>query len=71
VAEAEEQKTPEENGTGALDEKGKPTRVPPLILTSDQERERYEQGRQRHERCRRDLMASDEDYRACREEPLP
>ncbi len=53
----------------ALDGKGKPTQVPPLILESDQERERWEKGKQRYERCRRDLMAGDEDYRACREEP--
>jgi acyl-CoA hydrolase len=53
----------------ALDDKGKPTQVPPLILESDQERERWEKGKQRYERCRRDLMAGDEDYRACREEP--
>jgi acyl-CoA hydrolase len=53
----------------ALDDEGKPTQVPPLILESDQERERWEKGKQRYERCRRDLMAGDEDYRACREEP--
>jgi acyl-CoA hydrolase len=55
----------------ALDDKGKPTEVPPLLLSSDEERERWERGKQRYERCKRELMAGDDDYRACREEPLP
>jgi len=52
----------------ALDDRGKPTEVPPLILSSGEEKERWEQGKRRYERCKRELMAGDDDYRACREE---
>lgn len=52
----------------ALDEKGKPTQVPPLIVSSDEERERWERGHRRYQLCRGELMAGDEDYRVCREE---
>lgn len=55
----------------ALDAGGKPTQVPPLILSSDQERGRWEKGKRRYERCKRELMEGDDDYRACREEPSP
>ncbi|UCC61234.1 MAG: acyl-CoA thioesterase [Dehalococcoidia bacterium] len=55
----------------ALDKQGKPTEVPPLILSSDEERERWEKGKQRYERCKSELMAGDDDYRACREAPAP
>jgi uncharacterized protein (TIGR00369 family) len=34
----------------ALDEEGRPTPVPPLLLETDEERRRFEEGRQRQER---------------------
>lgn len=38
----------------AVDGEGKTKRVPPLLLESDDERERFEDGRQRHDACRMD-----------------
>ncbi len=54
----------------AVDDQGKPTEVPPLILSSDRERALWEQGRQRYRACKRDIMAEDEDYKVCREETI-
>jgi acyl-CoA hydrolase len=55
----------------ALDEEGKPTRVPRLVISSEKERELWEKGRRRYQICKGELMAGDDDYRTCREEPLP
>jgi len=52
----------------ALNEQGKPTEVPHLIVSSEKEKELWEKGRRRYEMCRHELMASDDDYRACRGE---
>ena len=54
----------------ALDEEGRPTEVPPLILTTDAEREQWEKGKQRHERCKGEIMLGDDDFQVCRESPL-
>ena len=54
----------------ALDAVGKPTEVPPLILNSDAEREQWERGKQRHARCRGEIMLGDDDFQVCRESPL-
>lgn len=54
----------------ALDDQGKPTEVPPLITSSEKERELWEKGRQRYEMCKRDLMAEDDSFKVCREEPI-
>ncbi len=54
----------------ALDEEGKPTEVPPLILTTDAEREQWEKGKQRHARCKGEIMLGDDDFQVCREAPL-
>jgi len=53
----------------ALDEQGKPTKVPPLIVSSEWEKELWEKGKRRYEMCKHELMAGDDNYRACREEP--
>jgi acyl-CoA hydrolase len=55
----------------ALNEQGKPTKVPPLIVSSEKEKELWERGRRRYELCRHELMAGDDNYRVCREEPSP
>jgi acyl-CoA hydrolase len=52
----------------ALDDKGKPVRVPPLIITSEKERELWEAGQKRYQACKGELFAGAEDMRACREE---
>jgi len=54
----------------ALDEEGRPTEVPPLLLSSDRERELWEQGKRRYLSCRGDIMADDAGYKVCREEPV-
>ncbi len=54
----------------ALNEQGKPTRVPPLILSSEKEKELWEKGRRRYAMCKGELMAGDDNYRACREEKV-
>jgi acyl-CoA hydrolase len=54
----------------ALDDKGKPTEVPPLIISSEKEKELWERGRQRYHMCKGELMAEEADYKVCREEPL-
>ncbi len=53
----------------ALNEQGKPTKVPPLIVSSEKEKELWERGKRRYEMCRSELMAGDDNYRVCREEP--
>lgn len=53
----------------ALNEQGGPTKVPPLIVSSEKEKELWERGRRRYEMCRSELMAGDDNYRVCREEP--
>jgi uncharacterized protein (TIGR00369 family) len=55
----------------ALDEEGKPTRVPPLVISSEKERELWEKGQRRYQTCKGELMAGDDDYRTCREELFP
>ena len=52
----------------ALNEEGKPTEVSHLIVSSAKEKELWEKGKRRYEMCRHELMASDDDYRACRGE---
>ena len=54
----------------ALNDRGKPTEVPHLIVSSEKEKELWERGRRRYEMCRRELMAGDENYRVCREEDV-
>jgi acyl-CoA hydrolase len=54
----------------ALNEQGKPTKVPPLIVSSEKEKELWEKGRRRYEVCKRELMAGDDNYRVCREEKV-
>jgi acyl-CoA hydrolase len=52
----------------ALDEQGKPTEVPALILSSEKEKELWEIGQKRYSICKGEVMA-DEEYRVCREKP--
>lgn len=54
----------------ALDSGGKPTRVPPLILSNDRERELWEQGKQRYQTCKGEIMSEDVRYMVCREEQI-
>jgi len=54
----------------ALNDNGKPTEVPHLIVSSKKEKELWEKGRQRYEMCKRELMAGDDNYRVCREEKV-
>jgi acyl-CoA hydrolase len=55
----------------AVDDQGKPTEVPPLILSSDKDKALWEKGKQRYERCRHDIMSGDDNYKVCREESIP
>ena len=52
----------------ALNEHGKPTNVPPLIVSSEKEKELWEKGRRRYQMCKSELMAGDDNYKVCREE---
>jgi uncharacterized protein (TIGR00369 family) len=54
----------------ALDEAGRPTEVPPLVLSSDRERELWEKGRMRYQVCKGEIMSGEEAYKVCREEPM-
>jgi acyl-CoA hydrolase len=54
----------------AVDDKGKPTEVPPLILKSKKEKDLWEKGKRRYEMCKRDLMPEDDNFKVCREEPI-
>ena len=54
----------------ALDHKGKPTEVPPLILSTDRERELWEQGKHRYQTCKGEIMSEDARYQVCREEQM-
>jgi acyl-CoA hydrolase len=54
----------------ALNEQGKPAEVPPLILSSEKEKELWEKGKRRYEMCKHELMAGDDNYRSCREEKV-
>jgi acyl-CoA hydrolase len=54
----------------AVDDAGKPTEVPPLILSSDRERALWEKGKQRYQACKGDIMPDDPNYKVCREEPI-
>ena len=53
----------------AVDSEGKPTEVPPLILNTDEEREQWEKGRQRHNSCKSEILLGDDDFQVCREFP--
>ena len=54
----------------ALDDQGRPTPVPPLTISSEKETDLWEKGKRRYEMCKRDLMAGDDSFKVCREEPL-
>ena len=54
----------------AVDDKGKPIEVPPLILKSKKEKDLWEKGKRRYEMCKRDLMPEDDNFKVCREEPM-
>jgi acyl-CoA hydrolase len=54
----------------ALNEQGKPTEVPHLIISSEEERKLWDEGKKRYSVCKRELMPGDENYRSCREEKV-
>jgi len=54
----------------AVDNKGKPVEVPPLIISSDQEKKLWALSEKRHMSCREDLMSGDDEYKVCREDAL-
>ncbi|MBN2100035.1 MAG: acyl-CoA thioesterase [Dehalococcoidia bacterium] len=54
----------------AVDDTGKPTEVPPLILSTDKERALWERGKQRYQACKGEIMAGDPNYKVCREESI-
>jgi acyl-CoA hydrolase len=54
----------------ALNDQGKPAKVPPLIVSSEKEKDLWEKGKQRYEMCKHELMAGDDNYRVCREEKV-
>jgi len=54
----------------ALDEQGRPTKVPTLKISSEEERKLWDEGKRRYAMCKRELMAGDENYRTCREEKV-
>jgi len=54
----------------ALNDQGKPAKVPPLLVSSEKEKELWEKGKRRYEMCKGELMAGDENYRTCREEKV-
>jgi len=54
----------------ALNDQGKPAKVPPLIVSSEKEKELWEKGRRRYQMCKRELMAGDDNYKVCREEKV-
>jgi acyl-CoA hydrolase len=54
----------------AVDDQGKPTEVPPLILSSDRDKELWEKGKRRYQACKGDIMSGDPNYKVCREEKV-
>ncbi len=54
----------------AVDDKGRPTEVPRLIIKSKKEKELWEKGKRRYEMCKQDLMSGDDNFKVCREEPI-
>lgn len=52
----------------AVDGDGKPTEVPPLIISSDSEKRLWEISKTRYQGCRGDIMTEDDEYRVCRED---
>ena len=54
----------------AVGNTGKPVEIPPLIVSSDQEKRLWEYSEKRHKSCRGDLMAGDDEYKVCREDAL-
>jgi acyl-CoA hydrolase len=54
----------------AVDDAGKPTEVPPLILSSDREKALWERGKQRYQACKGEIMPDDPNYKVCREESI-
>jgi acyl-CoA hydrolase len=54
----------------ALNEQGKPTEVPHLIISSEEERKLWDEGKKRYSVCKHELMPGDENYRTCREEKV-
>ncbi|MBI2957462.1 MAG: acyl-CoA thioesterase [Chloroflexi bacterium] len=52
----------------ALDDQGRPAEIPPLLLSSDREKELFEQGRQRYQSCRGEIESGGS-FKVCREEP--
>ncbi len=54
----------------ALDSDGRPSEVPPLIISTERERELWEKGKQRYQMCKGDLMSGEASYKVCREEPI-
>ena len=51
----------------AVDETGRPAEVPPLIVTSDEEKALWEQGKRRYQACKGDILSGDDNYKVCRE----
>ncbi len=51
----------------ALNDEGRPTEVPPLIITSDVEKGLWEQGRQRYQMCKADIEDGNGALNICRE----
>ncbi|SPD74279.1 Acyl-CoA hydrolase [uncultured Desulfobacterium sp.] len=54
----------------AVDDKGKPVEIPPLIISSDQEKRLWDYSEKRYKSCKGDLMSGDDEYKVCREEAL-
>lgn len=54
----------------ALDNEGKPTEAPPLILSSKKEQELWEKGQKRYQACKGELEDEDGGLKICREEPV-
>ena len=53
----------------ALDDEGKPTEVPPLILSSSKEKELWEQGKLRYQACKGEISDGEDTFKICREGP--
>jgi len=54
----------------AVDSEGKPSEVPPLAISTEQEMVLWERGKQRYHSCKGEILSGEVSYRSCREEQI-
>ena len=54
----------------AVDSEGRPSEVPPLEVSTEQEEVLWEKGKQRYQMCKGELLSGETSYKVCREEQI-